>query len=113
MNKVCLFCQPEKTSKCLKGTRTREPQTKCVKLQADANIRNIVTEKQYTKILVVVTRELPAAEACYHKPSYKSYIIKTDIKDQTETDTDIDTKWQKLSLTSKFFNTSGKRYFDI
>ena len=78
MDKVCIFCPPGKTSKYIKGTRTREPLTKCVQLQADATIRNIAMQRQDARILVVATRELVAAEAWYHKSCYK---LDTNTKD--------------------------------
>ena len=41
--------------------------------QPDQTIRNVATAKQDTKILAIVSRELVAAVACYHKSCYRNY----------------------------------------
>ena len=40
---------------------------------ADSSIRKIATQKNDSKILALVWRELVAAEACYHRTCYRSY----------------------------------------
>ncbi|KAK3735047.1 hypothetical protein QZH41_001743 [Actinostola sp. cb2023] len=42
-------------------------------MRADNTIREIATQKNDNKILAIVSRELVAAEACYHRTCYKSY----------------------------------------
>ena len=42
-------------------------------MRADSSIRKIATQKNDSKILALVSRELVAAEACYHRTCYRSY----------------------------------------
>ena len=66
---VCIFC--EKKSKYLKGTRKREPLVQCRDLRADHSIRKSAMEKKDSGILATASREIVAAEACYHRTCYK------------------------------------------
>ena len=68
---VCIFC--EKKSKYLKGTRNREPLLPCRDLLADHSIRKSAMEKKDSRILAIASREIVAAEACYHRTCYKGY----------------------------------------
>ena len=68
---VCIFC--EKKSKYLKGTRNREPLVQCRDLRADHSIRKSAMEKKDSRILAIASREIVAAEACYHRTCYKGY----------------------------------------
>ena len=70
-DKVCIFC--EKSSKYLKGQKTRESLMQCLELRADYSIRKAATSKQDHRILAILTRELVAAEGHYHKSCYKLY----------------------------------------
>ena len=45
----------------------------CVDLRADSTIRRAAVGKNDPRILAIVTRELVAAEACYHKSCYRDY----------------------------------------
>jgi hypothetical protein len=65
----CIFC--EKASKYIKSTRNREPLVQCSDMRADISIRRIAMENNDSKILAIVSRELVAAEACYHRTCYK------------------------------------------
>ncbi|XP_078679472.1 uncharacterized protein LOC144915103 [Branchiostoma floridae x Branchiostoma belcheri] len=69
--RVCIFC--EKSSKYVKGTNSRETLVQCCDMRADTSIRKIATEKNDSRILAIVSRELVAAEAFYHRTCYKSY----------------------------------------
>ena len=69
--RTCIFCNKE--SKYGKGKQTRERLIQCADLRSDQTIRNIATAKHDTKILAIVSRELVAAEACYHKSCYRNY----------------------------------------
>ena len=42
-------------------------------MRADSSIRKIATRKNDSKILALVSRELVATEACYHRTRYRSY----------------------------------------
>ena len=43
-------------------------------MRTDSSIRKIATQKNDTsKILALVSRELVAAEVCYHRTCYRSY----------------------------------------
>ena len=65
--RICVFCEK---AKYLKGTKTREALIQCVDLRADSTIRRAAEGKNDPRILAIVTRELVAAEACYHKSCY-------------------------------------------
>lgn len=64
---ICVFC--EKT-KDLQGTKTREALIQCVDLHADSIIKRAAVSKNDGSIMTIVSREVIAAEACYHKPCY-------------------------------------------
>ena len=68
--RICIFCEKPKY---FKGTRNREPLVQCRDMRADSSIRKIATQKNDSKILALVSRELVAAEACYHRTCYRSY----------------------------------------
>ena len=68
--RICVFCEK---AKYLKGTKTREALIQCVDLRADSTIRRAAVGKNDPRILAIVTRELVAAEACYHKSCYRDY----------------------------------------
>ena len=42
-------------------------------MRADSSIRKIATQKNDSKILALVPRELVATEACYHRTCYRSF----------------------------------------
>lgn len=67
MRKFVFFC--EKT-KDLQGTKTREALIQCVDLHADSIIKRAVVSKNDGSIMTIVSREVIAAEACYHKSCY-------------------------------------------
>ncbi len=69
--RTCIFC--EKQTRYLKGTKNKEPLVQCRDMRADNTIRKIATKKHDSKILAIVSRELVAAEACYHRSCYRSY----------------------------------------
>lgn len=64
---ICVFC--EKT-KDLQGTKTREALIQCVDLHADSIIKRAAVSKNDGSIMTIVSREVIAAEACYHKSCY-------------------------------------------
>ena len=70
MERICVFCEK---AKYLKGTKTIEALIQCVDLRVDNNIRRAAVGRNDPRILAIVTRELVAAEACYHKSCYPSY----------------------------------------
>ena len=80
-NKICIFCG--KASKYRRGSRSREPLRQCAELRADAKVREIAEKKMDNRILAITTRELVAAEACYHNTCYKDY---TRIRPDKDTD---------------------------
>ena len=67
--RICIFCEKPKY---FKGTRNREPLVQCRDMRADSSIRKIATQKNDSKILALVSRELVAAEARYHRTCYRS-----------------------------------------
>ena len=80
-DRVCVFC--ESTNKCIKGTSTRETLIQAVDLRADRTLRSVATEKNDTRMLAVTSRDIVAAEACYHASCYKRY---TSVREQTTAD---------------------------
>ena len=56
-----------------KGTRNREPLVQCKDLRADHSIRKSAMKKKDSRILAIASREIVAAEACYHRTWYKGY----------------------------------------
>lgn len=68
--RICVFCEK---AKYLKGSKTREALMQCVDLRADSTIRRAAMSKNDSRILAIVSRELVAAEACYHKSCYRDY----------------------------------------
>jgi len=64
-----------KSTKYIKGTRTREPLVQCIELKANARIREVAIKCNDIKILALTSR---AAVAWYHKSCYKLY---TNVKD--------------------------------
>ena len=77
----CIFC--ESSNKCLKGTSTRESLIQAVDLRADETLRNVATQNGDTKLLAITSRDIVAAEACYHGSCYKKY---TKIRASTSND---------------------------
>ena len=69
--KVCIFC--DKSSKYMKGSRTKEPLIQARELRADNKVLEVATMKVDRKILAITSRELVAAEAHYHKTCYRDY----------------------------------------
>ena len=67
----CIFC--DKTSKYARKQNTREPLVMCKELRADAKVRNVATKKLDSKILAIVSRDIVAAEAHYHRSCYRLY----------------------------------------
>eukprot|EP00058_Branchiostoma_floridae_P000336 XP_002585824.1 hypothetical protein BRAFLDRAFT_111039 [Branchiostoma floridae] len=68
------MCVLREVYKYIRGTNTREALIiQCVDLRADNAIRNAVLRKNDSKILAIASRELVAAEACYHKTCYRDY----------------------------------------
>ncbi|KAG0711501.1 hypothetical protein GWK47_020495 [Chionoecetes opilio] len=55
--------------------RTPEVLVKCRELRADAKIRNAATKKLDSRILGIVSRDIVAAEAHYHRSCYRFYTL--------------------------------------
>jgi len=70
-DRSCIFC--ERNNKCLKGRSTREKLIQATDLRADLTLRSIATQRGDPKILAVTSRDIVAAEACYHASCYKKY----------------------------------------
>ena len=62
----CIFC--DKTSKYAK-----KPLVMCKELRADAKVRNVATKKLDSNILAIVSRDIVAAEAHFHRSCYRMY----------------------------------------
>ena len=91
--KICIFC--EKKSKYIKSSRNREHLIQCTDLRADDSIRTIAISKGDTRIIALVSRELVAAEACYHRSCYRDYTRpKTNNSNEIQ-NRDEDDDWYK------------------
>ena len=66
---ICIFC--EKLDKYAKGSKSREGLTKCRELRADDSVRRAATVREDSRVLAIVSRELVAAEAHYHRSCYR------------------------------------------
>ena len=62
--KVCIFC--EKVAKYKKGSRSREPLDQSSDFRTDDCIRATAIATGDVRIIAIVSRDLVAAEACYH-----------------------------------------------
>ena len=69
--RVRIFC--DKVSKYAKGKDVREKLIQGIDLRADENIRKTALAKNDSKLLAIVSRDLVAAEACYHGTCYREY----------------------------------------
>ena len=69
--RVCIFY--DKVSKYAKGKDVREKLIQCIDLRADQNIRKTALAKNDSKLLAIVSRDLEAAEACYHGTCCREY----------------------------------------
>ena len=57
----------------LKGKDVREKLIQCIDLRADENIRKTALANNDSKLLAIMSRDLVAAEACYHGTCYRGY----------------------------------------
>ncbi len=73
--KICAIC--ERKDKYMTGTRTRERLSPCEQLRSDDTLRNVAIEKQDSRLIALLTRELFAAEGWYHRSCYRSYTRKS------------------------------------
>lgn len=53
-----------------RSSKTREALIQCVDLHADSIIKRAAVSKNDGSIMTIVSREVIAAEACYHKSCY-------------------------------------------
>ena len=52
-----------------------------MQLQASETVRKIATQKNDSKIRVIITNDLTAKEACYHFTCCKSYTCQNQVKE--------------------------------
>lgn len=78
----CIFCQ--RKSKYLKGTNTREQLAKCSTLNSDQSVREAAISKHDDRIMALVSRDIVAAEACYHRSCYRTYTRPDRIQKEKE-----------------------------
>ena len=70
--KECIFCG--KKDKYKRGSKSRENLTQARQFRTDVTVRNAAEIKNGTKVLAILSRELVAAEAHYHRTCYRQYI---------------------------------------
>ena len=63
----------DQTRKYIKGKDTREHVLQCIDLHSDKTIRGTANVKNDTKMLALVSGDIMAAEACYHRSCYRDY----------------------------------------
>lgn len=83
-DKLCVFCNKNKYKK---KENSRETLIQCTDLRSDTKLRDIATQKQDSIILAIVSRDIVAAEAHYHRSCYKEY---TRSERTLDTDAQID-----------------------
>jgi hypothetical protein len=67
----CIFC--DKVEKYLKGQHSKETLVQCKQLRADVAVRQAAVRKMDDRIVSIVSREMVAAEAHYHRSCYRQY----------------------------------------
>ena len=82
--RVCIFC--DQTRKYIKGKDTREHVLQCIDLRSDKTIRENTNAKNDTKMLALVSRDIVAAEACYHRSCYRDYTRPAKISSKSSVD---------------------------
>ena len=101
---VCIFC--DKTSKYLKGSRTREKLIQCIDLRVDDTLQYVAQsqvilrrseeeKKLDERILATTSRDIVAAEAHYYKPCYIRY---TQHKQATEKRASYDHEYKEEDM---------------
>lgn len=70
-DQICIFCG--RVSKYKKASKSREPLIKCCDLRADDSIRTSAVAKGDNRMIGILSREIVAAEACYHRCCYRDY----------------------------------------
>ena len=70
-DQICIFC--EKVWKYQKSSKPRDPLIKCCDLRADDSIKKSAIAKGDSRIIGVLSREIVAAEAWYHRSCYRDY----------------------------------------
>lgn len=101
---ICIFC--DKKKKYLKCSRSREALVQCTDLRADQSVRTTAIAKGDSKLIAIVTRELVAAEACYHRSCYREYTRPQKVSStvpETETEGDDNYKTIESKAFEKLF----------
>ena len=100
--RVCIFCDKDKYTR---NSRTREELIQCVDMRADETIRKFAVGKNDLRMLAVVSRELVAAKACYHKSCYRNYTRNIAISGEKKEDSGY-TEYSRTELQGyeKLFN---------
>ena len=70
--KECIFCG--KKDKHKRGSKSRESLTQVRQFRTDVTVRNAAEIKNGTKVIAILSRELVATEAHYHRTCYRQYI---------------------------------------
>ena len=69
--RVCIFC--DQTRKYIKGKDMHEHVFQCIDLRSGKTFRETANAKNDTKMLALVSHDIVAAEACYHRSCYRDY----------------------------------------
>lgn len=72
--KRCIFC--EKKEKYVKGSKSRESLVQAQQLRVDESVRRVAEIQEDKRILALLSRELVAAEAHWHRSCYRNYTRK-------------------------------------
>ena len=93
--RIYIFSEADKY---LEGCRTREKLSNCIQIRADEKIRKVVTERNDTTVMTIISDELVAKEACYHASCYRMYTKSVyTTKLQSEIDPEYMGVWKFLS----------------
>lgn len=99
--RFCIFCEKDNYTR---NSRRREELIECVDMRATETIRKAAVRKNDHRILAVVSRELVAAEACYHKSCYRNYTRTIPFSVDKKEDEYIENSRAELQGYEKLFN---------
>nr|XP_032809208.1 HAUS augmin-like complex subunit 1 isoform X1 [Petromyzon marinus] len=103
LEKECIFCR--KKDKYLKGVKSREQLAQACQLRINSTIRKAAEIKEDSRILALLSCELVAAKAHYHRSCYKSYtkpIKEPRAKPESEDNEDTYTRAESTAFVNLY-----------
>ena len=83
--RVCIFCEKDKYTR---NSRTREDWFSAWICAPMKRSGRLLLEKKYLRMLAVVSTELVAAKACYHKSCYHNYTRNSSVNGDKKEDSE-------------------------